>query len=198
MGKRAYVLASGSPRRKEILNRIGIPFTVRVSDADETVEEGMPPEEIVQELSRRKAYAAAQKDDKELIVIAADTLVALDGKVLGKPLGRNESEQMIRSISGRAHQVYTGVTLLKLPEGERRTFYSKTEVYVKPLRDEEIRAYVESGEGDDKAGAYAIQGEFGKYISSYEGDYDNVVGFPAKQFLEELKAFEEEDEEEEA
>ncbi|MCR5249997.1 MAG: Maf family protein [Lachnospiraceae bacterium] len=189
--KISYILASGSPRRKEILTRIGIPFELMVSEISEDHEERVP-DRIVSELSRRKALAVADLcGDMEgaVLVIGADTLVALDGVVLGKPVDRADSERMIRMLSGKAHQVYTGVTMVLLPQKEIRTFWERTDVHVKELSEEEIRSYVDSGEGDDKAGAYAIQGAFGAYISAFAGDYDNVVGFPAQRFLREKEVF---------
>ena len=185
-----YILASGSPRRKEILTRMGLQYEVMVSEVSEEHED-MSPQEIVQELSRRKAQAVADLlQNRELTedscIIAADTLVAIDGEVLGKPADRRESYEMIARIRGREHQVYTGVTLIRLPENKADTFYEATDVYVKPLTAEEIRAYVETGEGDDKAGAYAIQGLFGTHIERFNGDYDNVVGLPAKALQEHL------------
>ena len=189
-----YILASGSPRRKEILTRIGLPFTVQVSEADESHDKEAT-EQIVMQLAKRKAEAVAELQDgrEECIIIAADTLVSLDGKVLGKPVDRADAEAMVRSISGRTHQVFTGVALIHLPGGSERVFYERTDVHVKELSEEELRAWVDSGGGDDKAGAYAIQGDFGRHISGIEGDYDNVVGFPAQRFLKELEGFEEED-----
>ncbi|MBR3518451.1 MAG: septum formation protein Maf [Lachnospiraceae bacterium] len=188
-----YILASGSPRRKEILTKMGLAYEVLVSEVSEEHED-LAPEQIVLELSRRKAEAVAallqnEQSDEDTCVIAADTLVAIDGEVLGKPVDRRESYDMIARISGREHQVYTGVTLIKLPEGKTDSFYEGTDVYVKALTAEEIQAYVDTGEGDDKAGAYAIQGIFAKHIDHYAGDYDNVVGLPAaalKKHLEQL------------
>ena len=188
-----YILASGSPRRKEILTKMGLAYEVLVSEVSEEHED-LAPEQIVLELSRRKAEAVAAllqngQSDEDTCVIAADTLVAIDGEVLGKPADRKESYDMIARISGREHQVYTGVTLIKLPEGKTDSFYEGTDVYVKALTAEEIQAYVDTGEGDDKAGAYAIQGIFAKHIDHYAGDYDNVVGLPAaalKKHLEQL------------
>ena len=182
-----YILASGSPRRKEILTRLGIAFKILVSEADESHGE-LPPEEIVLMLSRRKAEAvAAIPEAAGYVVIAADTLVALDGEVLGKPADRADYERMIRALSGRAHQVYTGVTLLQAPQGKLKSFYERTDVHVRELSEAEIRAYVDSGEGDDKAGAYAIQGGFAKFIKEIHGEYNNVVGFPIARLIHELK-----------
>ncbi|MBR1472086.1 MAG: septum formation protein Maf [Lachnospiraceae bacterium] len=188
-----YILASGSPRRKEILTRMGLEYEILVSEVSEAHGE-LPPPQIVLELSRRKAEAAAalvkqQGREEEYCIIAADTLVAVDGEVLGKPADRNASRAMIRRISGRAHQVYTGVTLITLPREKSESFYVGTDVYVKPMSEEEIQAYADTGEGDDKAGAYAIQGMFGRYIERYDGDYDNVVGLPAAALAEHLGKF---------
>lgn len=195
-----YILASGSPRRKEILSRLGFEYEVMVSEVSEEHED-MPPDKIVEELSFRKAgavaksYGISEKDRasgvSDIVIIAADTLVALDGRVLGKPLDRADSERMIRALSGRAHQVYTGVTLIHLPSGKKSTFSDRTDVHVRELTNAEISAYVESGEGDDKAGAYAIQGGFGRFITAYEGSRDNVIGFPSEKFMSELKIFKE-------
>ena len=188
-----YILASGSPRRKEILTKMGLTYEVLVSEVSEEHED-LAPEQIVLELSRRKAEAVAAllqngQSDEDTCVIAADTLVAIDGEVLGKPADRKESYDMIARISGREHQVYTGVTLIKLPEGKTDSFYEGTDVYVKALTAEEIQAYVDTGEGDDKAGAYAIQGIFAKHIDHYAGDYDNVVGLPAAALRERLEKY---------
>ncbi len=192
-----YILASGSPRRKEILSRLGFEYEVLVSDVSEDHGD-MSPAGIVEELSKRKAQAAAdmyettERDgDHPAIIIAADTLVALDDKVLGKPADRADSERMIRMLSGKAHQVYTGVTLIHIPSGKALTFSDKTDVHVRALTDEEIAGYVDSGEGDDKAGAYAIQGDFGRFITAFEGSRDNVIGFPSERFLTELHKFKE-------
>ncbi|MBP5607347.1 MAG: septum formation protein Maf [Lachnospiraceae bacterium] len=195
-----YILASGSPRRKEILSRLGFEYKVRVSEVSEEHDD-MPPERIVEELSLRKAKAVEESIEgsegykasecEDTVIIAADTLVSLDGRVLGKPLDRADSERMIRAISGRAHQVYTGVTLIHLPSGKQSTFSDRTDVHVRELTEAEISAYVGSGEGDDKAGAYAIQGEFGRFITAFEGSRDNVIGFPSEKFCSELNKFKE-------
>lgn len=191
------ILGSGSPRRKEILSAYGIEFKVITSDCDENISETVP-EEIVKQLSNRKATAVFQyvntlaDNEKKLlldseddyIVIGADTIVAYGNEVLGKPKNRDDAKRMIRMLQGKSHQVYTGVTLIK--KEEIITFAEKTEVYVKPMSEEEIENYVATGEGDDKAGSYAIQGIFKAYIDRFEGDYNNVVGLPADSVLENL------------
>lgn len=182
---RPVILASASPRRKEILSKLNIPFMVEVSNVNEEYI-SMKPEVLVQELSLRKAKAVSEKHQDE-IVIGADTVVAIGDKVLGKPQDDQDAFDMINSIQGRCHQVYTGVTICS-PKGDY-TFYEKTDVYVRKMSKAEIEEYIATGEGKDKAGSYAIQGIFGQYITKYEGDYDNVVGLPGehvKRILEEL------------
>ena len=190
-----YILASGSPRRKELLARAGLKYRVLVSDADEDYPEGLKPEEIVKLLAGRKGHAVAEllKDGKETCVISADTIVVLDDRILGKPADRNESEKMIRALQGRDHQVWTGVQVIYMSEEDKSIeqeicFADCTTVHVIPMDDVEIKAYVDSGEGDDKAGAYAIQGDFAKYISGYDGDFDNVVGLPVTHLIEVLNS----------
>ena len=203
-----YILASGSPRRKELLARAGLKYRVLVSDADEDYPEGLKPEEIVKLLAGRKGHAVAEllKNGKEtdgtsvhsdvtkqICVISADTIVVLDDRILGKPADRNESEKMIRALQGRDHQVWTGVQVIYMSEedksiGQEICFADCTTVHVISMDDAEIKAYVDGGEGDDKAGAYAIQGDFAKYISGYDGDFDNVVGLPVTHLMEVLNS----------
>ena len=189
----SYILASGSPRRKEILAAMGIEYEVKAADVDEVTDK-TAPEEMVMELSGLKAKAVADglNDTGDHIVIGADTLVWHDGKALGKPGDEGEAFMMIRSLSGQSHSVYTGVTLIAEFAGERYTdvFYDRSIVKVKEMSDEEIREYIASGEPMDKAGAYAIQGIFSKYIEGFEGSYDNVVGLPSEKLkihLNEIK-----------
>ena len=176
------ILASASPRRKEILEKYNIPFVVEVSNADEDCT-GLTPKELVMELSLRKADAVYKNHPKD-IVIGADTVVAIDNKILGKPEDDEEAYMMIDMLQGTSHQVYTGVTICS-PNGQY-SFAEKTDVFVKRMSKKEIEDYIATGEGRDKAGSYAIQGIFGKYIEKYEGDYDNVVGLPGKRVKEEL------------
>lgn len=191
------ILASGSPRRREIMHRCGLEFELLKVDVDESYEAG-DPQEIVEMLSKRKAEAAEEllrggsgeekQSDDGCIIICADTMVAADGKILGKPKDREDAVRMLRLLQGQTHQVYTGVTLVKFPESfSMVTFSEKTDVIVRPMTEAEIAAYVETGECDDKAGAYAIQGIFSSYIQGFAGDYDNVVGLPMKRLSMELR-----------
>lgn len=202
-GTMKLILASGSPRRRELMRRCGLEFELLKVDVDESYEPGEPPK-IVEMLSKRKAEAAKELLQAECggskIIICADTMVAVDGEILGKPKDREDAGRMIRLIQGRTHQVYTGVTLVKISDGTGEgtgcggchmvTFSEKTDVIVRPMTKEEIAAYVETGECDDKAGAYAIQGIFSGYIQGFEGDYDNVVGLPVKRLSMELRRLE--------
>lgn len=176
------ILASGSPRRREILKQMGIEFDIDVPDVDETVEG--TPEEMVCLLAERKAlavaYKAADRGENSLIV-GADTLVALDGRALGKPADDEEAGRMLRSLSGRGHEVYTGVCVVKVRDGavtEIMRVPACTEVIFRALTDEEIDAYVATGEPRDKAGAYAIQGGAKAFVESYNGSKSNVIGLP--------------------
>ncbi len=182
------VLASASPRRKELLGLLGVPFQVMVSDREEIVAD-TDPEKVTEHLSRQKAQAVAEKIT-DGIVIGADTVVAVDGKILGKPSSPQEAERMISSLQGRAHMVYTGVTVIwKAPDSRTvtRTFAVGTKVYVAAMSRKEIVRYVAGGDCMDKAGAYGIQGEFSCFIEGIEGDYFNVVGLPVHRLYEELK-----------
>ena len=169
------VLASGSPRRKEILETAGIPFEVHVSDMEENCSLCVPSE-FVMALSRQKAEAVAAGYTEDVLVIGADTVVSCNDQILGKPKDREDAARMIRMLSGATHQVYTGVTLHV--SGQSHTFFAVTDVKVAKLDESEIMSYVNSGEPDDKAGAYAIQGLFGKYITGINGEYYNVMGLP--------------------
>ena len=171
------ILASNSPRRRELLKQMGIEdFKVSAPNVDETVEPGLPPAEIVEQLSRRKADAAAWKANPSALIIAADTVVALDGNVLGKPRDEEDAFAMLSALSGREHHVYTGVTVLR--GGESVTQHEETAVAFRDLTPEEIRAYIATVEPMDKAGAYGIQGLGALLVSGIRGDYCNVVGLP--------------------
>ena len=190
------ILASGSPRRKELLTQAGIGFEVLTSDADETPTKTVPSE-IVMELSRRKGEDVFGKLEsqgridasKENLIISADTLVFFKDERLGKPRDKADAVRMLRELSGNVHDVITGVTLIYVNQGEKKqvSFYEKTEVSVYDLTEEEIEDYVATGEPMDKAGAYAIQGYFGKYIKGINGEYANVVGLPIARLYYEIK-----------
>lgn len=181
------VLASNSPRRKEILAMAGYDFIVHVSDADENVH-GLKPYELVETLSKRKAEAVAGSYE-DAVILGSDTVVSLDELILGKPKNREEAFSMIRSISGKKHTVYTGVTILRCHNGERiaETFHSKADVYAREMTDEMINEYISTDEPYDKAGGYAIQGIFAKYIERIDGDYYAVVGFPICEVAKRLE-----------
>ena len=185
------ILASQSPRRRELLAQIGVSFTVEVSDTDENVS-GTDPAAIVQELARRKALAVASHHAGEAVtVIGADTIVVYEGEILGKPKDPDDARRMLRELSGNAHQVYTGVCVIDMssdrnrehtkdlrPDNREISFAERTDVFVAPLTDAEIDAYIKTGEPFDKAGSYGIQGTFARHIEKIEGDYTNVVGLP--------------------
>ncbi|MCQ4864504.1 Maf family protein [Pseudoflavonifractor phocaeensis] len=171
------ILASQSPRRRELLERMGITRFKTVSpDIDERAFDGLPPEELVRRLSAEKAGAVADRVDDGAIIIAADTVVALDGTVLGKPDDDLEAFKMLSTLSGVRHQVYTGVTVLL--GGERFTEHEVTDVTFRELSEQEIEQYVATGEPMDKAGAYGIQGYGALLIEGISGDYYNVMGLP--------------------
>ena len=168
------ILASGSPRRRELLGLFGIPFAVHAADIDETMDPDKSPKDEVARVSRCKA-AAIRREEGDA-VIAADTIVVCQGKVLGKPHSRQQAIDMLRLLSGREHQVMTGCTVLY---GDRQeTFTEVTTLHFRPLSQREIERYVDSGEPMDKAGAYGIQGGAALFCTGMEGDYYNVMGLP--------------------
>ena len=173
---RPVVLASGSPRRRELLGQMGIEdFEVLPAQGEETAPEGLAPDALVARLALQKAREVAALRP-EATVIGADTVVALDGQVLGKPSDEEEAREMLSALSGRRHQVYTGMTVLS--GGQAFTHVECTQVEFRPLTAEEIAAYVATGESMDKAGAYGIQGRACVFIRGIQGDYYNVVGLP--------------------
>lgn len=225
------VLASGSPRRRELLTGLGLDYTVLVSGVEEHVTE-REPARVVEELSSQKAWDVLQKllsaanrqsreeneaekaalhhiknglkmaqepspqvsqnwdGREELLIIGADTIVALNGQILGKPTSMKDAAEMLEWLSGRKHQVYTGVTLFHHSQGEthRHTFHECTQVQFYPMSEEEISWYISTGEPMDKAGAYGIQGLGSRFVKAIEGDYSNVVGLPVARLYQELKA----------
>ena len=189
MFKEKIILASGSPRRKELLSIAGISFEVMVSDAEESVDTD-DPEQLVRKLSSLKCLDILDKVPAGQIVLGADTVVSLDGVILGKPGNIDGAVRMLRLIQGRAHDVFTGVTIAeRLADGtmKKEVFAVRTEVLIAPLTEQEITYYVSSGEPLDKAGAYGIQGAFSRHVESIRGDYFNVVGLPVHAVYETLK-----------
>lgn len=178
------VLASSSPRRRVIMEQAGVDFEICASECEERTT-AETPAAIVEELSRLKAVSIADEYPEDVLVIGADTVVSVDGVILGKPEDEADAIRMLRLISGRTHQVYTGVTLCA--KNLLHTFHAKTDVAVAPLTKAEIESYVNSKEPFDKAGAYAIQGSFGQYITEIHGEYNNVVGLPIARILAECK-----------
>lgn len=184
------ILASASERRRELLNKMGWEFEVLPSGKEEKITKE-EPWEAVMELAQQKATDIAGQIREEALVIGADTIVVRNGRFMGKPKDKKEAEQMIRELSGAAHQVYTGVCLIRAGNGtpEKKTFYEKTDVLFYPMTEQEIRDYIATEEPFDKAGAYAIQGTCAKYIKGISGDYNNVVGLPVARLYQELKTW---------
>ncbi len=213
------ILASASPRRQELLRQVGLAPEVIPSHVDENGVGGTP-EQMVMELSRRKAEDVTAEVRQKMsatnrrsepdagqsvlaqspearametppenvpsVVVGADTVVAADGRILGKPKSKEEAAAMIRLLAGRTHHVYTGVTMIFISSGEQITFAEGTEVEVYPMAEEQISRYVATGEPMDKAGAYGIQGYFAAYVKGIHGDYNNVVGLPVARVCQEL------------
>ena len=176
------VLASKSPRRSEILKNAGFDFVIRTADADETIAEGTNPEDAVVMLAARKAMAVERNKDE--IILGADTVVVLDNKILGKPKDREDAFNMLKSLSGRVHSVFTGVCAIS--DKGSITFAEETKVEFYSLSDEEINEYIDSNDCYDKAGAYGIQGLASKFIKGINGDYFNVVGLPISSIYEKI------------
>ena len=182
----SIILASGSPRRRELLGRLGIPFTVYVSDVDENVTGRA--RDIVRTLAERKAQAVA-KERPDALVIASDTLVSLDGAPLGKPADVPDARRMLMALSGREHEVYSGVCLMCARTGEKLLRVARTGVRFKVLSEKEIDDYIATGEPMDKAGAYGIQGGAGAFVSKLDGSFENVRGFPIDDVRQMLPGF---------
>jgi septum formation protein len=185
-----YILASGSPRRRELLARTGIEFEVIPSKMDEIITKEVPSD-IVMELAYQKALNVYQKINlSDCTVIGSDTIVVYKDEILGKPADKTEAYDMLSMLADRTHQVYTGVSLLVNIGGKLtvKTFFEKTDVTLYPISKEDLHAYVESGDPLDKAGAYGIQGDFAIHIKGINGDYNNVVGLPVGRLYQEMKA----------
>ncbi|MCR4990803.1 MAG: Maf family protein [Lachnospiraceae bacterium] len=195
------VLASASPRRKELLEKIGLEFDICPSDKEEHVTSDIPSEVCV-ELSRQKAIDVASSiksyneshpeitTPQDIMVIGADTIVSCDGKILGKPVDEEDAKRMIKMLSDNTHEVFTGVTIVMVYKNGKAgeySFFESTKVTCYPISDEDIDEYIASGEPMDKAGAYGIQGSFIKHVKSIEGEFSNVVGLPIARLYQELK-----------
>ena len=187
---RKIILASASPRRRELLAAAGVIFQVCAADVEEKITSDKP-EEIVRELSEQKATAVALNFDMEegTVVIGADTIVSYNNEILGKPVDESDAFKTLKMLQGNIHQVYTGVTVLIKKNGkwEDISFSESTDVSFYPVSDEEIRTYIASGEPMDKAGSYGIQGGFGIYVKEIRGEYTNVVGLPVGRLFYEMK-----------
>lgn len=178
------ILASQSPRRKELMGLFRVPFVIRVADIDEKMDESKPAFDEVARVSRMKAEAVAREADD--VVVAADTIVVCQGRTLGKPKDEAQAKEMLRLLSGRDHQVMTGMTVLR--GGICQTCTEVTDIHFRPLSEKEIEAYVATGEPMDKAGAYGIQGGAALFAQRLEGDYYNVMGLPVCRLGQMLKS----------
>lgn len=183
------ILASQSPRRRRLLHRLGVEFTVQVSPAEEVIPPGAKPSAIVQTLAAAKATPVAG-DHPDALVVAADTIVTLDDDILGKPASRAEATATLRRLSGSTHTVYTGIALQHMASERQATAVEATEVTFGPLREEEIAAYVATGSPMDKAGSYGIQDDLGAlFVAQIRGDYYNVVGLPLHRLYRLLQTY---------
>ena len=181
-----FILASASPRRKEILENAGYSFEIIVSDADENITEVMTPEKTVEELAKRKAMAVL-KDNGDAVVFGCDTVVAIDGKILGKPTDDEDAFNMLSMLSGRTHTVSTGVCICSADKVS--VFSNTTEVEFYELSEETIRGYIATGECSDKAGSYGIQGYGNVLVKEIKGDYFSVMGLPVSESARVLSEF---------
>jgi septum formation protein len=173
----SLILASSSPRRKELLQTLGLTFAVITSDVDETASPELTPAEVVEQLALRKAGAVAEKVS-DGVVLGSDTIVVLDGQILGKPADEADAFRMLSALQGREHTVYSGVALIDAASGRSEVAHNATRVRIRPLSEREIRAYIATGEPMDKAGSYAIQGIGSTIVEGIVGDYFTVVGLP--------------------
>lgn len=182
------VLASASPRRKDLLENLGIKFKIVVASCDETIDDGIGPQEAVMLLSLKKAAAAAEAIKGEnALVIGADTVVVFEDEILTKPKDEEDAFNMLKKLSGKVHSVMTGITVLRTSDAKCETVYEETKVSFKEITDEEIKSYIKTREPIDKAGSYGIQGIGSMFIEKIEGDYFNVVGLPVCRLCDLLK-----------
>ena len=190
-----FILASGSPRRAEILHNAGFDFEILPADVDESVRPGESAADCVRRLAEEKARATARRlaatsDSNSSVVVAADTVVVVENEILGKPASPDDARAMLRQLSGRTHEVLTGLAVLSLPHAEVRVVVESTRVTFARMTDREIEEYIASGEPFDKAGAYAIQARGGKFVARIEGCYFNVMGLPLARLYSILREIE--------
>lgn len=181
------ILASGSPRRQELLRRMGLDFTVRAADIDESMDASRPAHDEVRRVAERKAEKAAQSAAAEDVIIAADTIVVVDGRILGKPADEQDAQRMLRLLSGRTHQVMTGLCVRSANRIESETVV--TDVTFRALSEQEIAAYIATGDPMDKAGSYGVQGRAAAFVSGLNGDFFSVMGLPVCRLCEILRSF---------
>lgn len=172
------ILASGSPRRRELLSGLGIKFEIMVDNSSEIAPKDASPEEVVMTLAKTKLQNVAKRAPEDALIIAADTVVALEKRILGKPKDENEAFEMLTELSGRRHSVYTGIAVGESKSDRIVCEFEKTDVYFKELENDEIKRYIATGEPMDKAGAYGIQNLGALFVEKIAGDYFNVVGLP--------------------
>lgn len=188
---RRLLLASSSPRRCELLAQLGVPFEVCPSQIDESVNSTQSPDVIVLDLARRKAQSVASRLQERTgtLILGADTIVVRNGQIFGKPRHETEACNMLQSLSGRTHEVYTGICLVDGSSGREQSVFERTRVHFAVATREEITAYVQSGEPMDKAGAYGIQGRGAIFVEKIKGDYNTVVGLPLRRLYVLLRHF---------
>ncbi|CAG7631085.1 dTTP/UTP pyrophosphatase [Paenibacillus solanacearum] len=193
--EKPIILASSSPRRQELIRSLNLPYEIIVSSVDESTEPGLSPADIVEQLSGRKAQAVYERCKAEArygnggVVVGSDTIVVLDGEVLGKPKDGEDALRMLRALQGREHEVFSGVAVIDMQTGERHVSHRRTNVRMKPLDDEKIRRYIATGEPMDKAGSYGIQGLGATIVEEIVGDYFSVVGLPMSLLSDLLARF---------
>ncbi len=187
------ILASSSPRRQELAGLLGLPLVIRPSQADESTPENWPPARVVEELALRKARAvwevSKETMDRPAIVVGSDTIVALDGRILGKPRDQKHAAEMLGMLSGRTHEVYTGLCCIGLQNGKTVAAHNVSKVTFGPMSNEEIQAYIKTGEPLDKAGAYGVQGIGSVFIEKIEGDFYSIMGLPLNLLYQMLLMF---------
>ncbi|MEY8391818.1 Maf family protein [Lachnospiraceae bacterium 45-W7] len=187
--KYKLILASASPRRKELLAQVGVECEILPAQGEE-ITASTEPGQVVLELSRKKAEETAERaQGSRVVILGADTVVAFENQILGKPRDEKDAKRMLELLSGNTHSVFTGVTLVIVNEGRRevRSFFEETKVTMYPIKEQQILSYIGTGEPMDKAGAYAIQGKCAVYVKGIQGDYNNVVGLPLARIFQELE-----------